>query len=219
MKRILAVLAFALALAAPAGAQPSGGHNHGYAPPPRPEEIDTGFDLRDVHGRIVRTANLRGQWTLIYFGYARCTTSCPIALPVMVDAARRLDARGIPTTAAFVDVDAASSGVQPRRTGLQATTTHLHDPSEATRAIAQTFGPDLLVLTGTRGQINGAVRQFQVLREHTPPRRGEEGHSLNHSTLIYIMNPQGRVAGYLYHDARPEDLERFIRRRARSSQG
>jgi protein SCO1 len=214
MKRLLTVAALVVALATPAIAQGSG-HGHGYAPPPSPQEIDTGFDLRDTHGRVVRTANLRGQWTLVYFGYARCTTSCPIALPVMVEAARRLDARGIPTTAAFVDVDAPMLGVQPRRTGLQAASAHIHDPSEATRALAQTFGQDLLVLTGSRGQINAAVRQFRVLREHTPPRRGEEGHSLNHSTLIYVMDPGGRVAGYLYHDARPEELERFVRRRAR----
>lgn len=212
MKRAFAALALALAFGAPAFAQD---HNHGYAPPPSPESLDASFDLRDVHGRVVRASNLRGQWTLIYFGYARCTTSCPIALPLIVEAARRLDARGIPTTAAFVDVDAVSTGVQPRRSGMQNTSAHAHDPSEATVSLAETFGANLLVLTGTRGQLAQAVRSFQVLREHTPPRRGEVGHSMNHSTLVYIMNPQGNVAGYLYHDARPEELERFVRRRSR----
>ncbi len=207
--KILRTLALMGALAAAPCAQADViDHNHGYSPPTA-AEINTAYDLRDVYGRSVRPINLRGQWVFLYFGYSRCTTTCPVALPLMIEAAQRLDARGIPATAAFVDIDAPAQGMTPRRAELRPTAARghdVHDPSVATIALARTFGDSLLVLTGSRAQVNHAVRQFLVLRDHMPPREGETGHSINHSTAIYVVKPDGALATYLYHDASVDAL-------------
>jgi cytochrome oxidase Cu insertion factor (SCO1/SenC/PrrC family) len=76
----------------------------------------------------------------------------------------------------------------------------------AMRALAGTYDGELTVLTGTRGQLANAARAFMVAREHTPPRQGEEGHSINHSSRIYFIAPDTKVAGYGYHDSDPAEL-------------
>lgn len=218
MKAFAALCAAVAALAfsaAPAHAQR---HDYHASAPPDPATIDTNFDLRDVYGRAVRSIDLRGRWTLLYFGYARCTTACPIAIPTIMEAARRLNDRGIPTRAAFVDIDAPPLGVRQLRTDVSTAASREHeghDLAEAARELQANIGSGLLVLTGTRGQVNAAVARFQVLREHTPPRAQESGHSMNHSTLVYIMAPNGKVEGYLYHTAETDQFVRFIRQRSR----
>jgi cytochrome oxidase Cu insertion factor (SCO1/SenC/PrrC family) len=219
MRRIALAAALALATTAAAADKTDDGHaGHAYAPPPV-ESLDTRFALRDTAGRLVRSEDLNGRWTLMYFGYSRCTTSCPVALPLIVEAARRLNARGAPTRAVFVDIDAPAAGIRPRNPGRAApVSAHVHTSQTLaahTSELAQAFGPSLLVLSGTRLQVNSAVASFRVLRQHMPARPGEDGHSINHSTLIFVLNPDGEPVGTLYHDAAPEDFVRFVQSRTR----
>ncbi len=51
-----------------------------------------------------------------------------------------------------------------------------------------------------------------MAREHTPPRTGERGHSINHSSLVYILDPRAKVAGYGYHTSTPEILIETVQR-------
>jgi protein SCO1/2 len=44
---------------------------------------------------------------------------------------------------------------------------------------------------------------------------GELGHSINHSSLIYFLAPDTRVAGYAMHDQSVADIERTLRQLAR----
>ena len=47
---------------------------------------------------------------------------------------------------------------------------------------------------------------------HLQPKDGERGHSINHSSLIYILDPRAKVAGYGYHTSTPKILIETVRR-------
>jgi cytochrome oxidase Cu insertion factor (SCO1/SenC/PrrC family) len=172
------------------------------------------YALRDVAGRTVTSASLRGRWNLFYFGYSRCTDTCPVALPTIVEAARSLNAEGTAARAVFVDIEAPSGVITPRNPGVPATEHGHHGSSQngtAISAISKQFGSALLVLTGSRSQLNAATVAFQVRREHTPPRPLEKGHSINHTSFIYLVSPTGQVVKYLYHDVAPQEIVRVVR--------
>jgi cytochrome oxidase Cu insertion factor (SCO1/SenC/PrrC family) len=183
--------------------------------PPNPDQLGGMFNFSTLAGREVGDADFKGQWTLLYFGYARCTDSCPMAIPVIATAAKELSKAGINTNAVFVDIEAPAIGNVRRRAGSASDHddhVYLVDRKAALRSLQQSFGSDMQILTGTRGQLSAATAAFRVAREHKPPRDGERGHSINHSSLIYILDPRAKVAGYGYHTSTPKILIETVRR-------
>lgn len=216
-------LAFGLLLAGALACGPvawahTEGTDHRFEPP-TPESLGGAFELRDTNGRPVTMAALHGRWTLYYFGYSRCTDTCPVALPTIVEAARVLNQRGAPARAVFVDIEPPSGTIRPRNKAIAATRQGHHAESGADSPIMeiqQRFGTGLLALTGTRAQLSAATVAFQVRREHVPARPLEKGHSINHTSFIYIVAPDGAVQGYVYHDTAPSKIIDDVLRRARN---
>jgi cytochrome oxidase Cu insertion factor (SCO1/SenC/PrrC family) len=198
-----------------ATAAPQGHDSHdGYAAPVSPEKLGGAYEFSDTTGRPVTAEDFKNHWTLLFFGYSRCKASCPVATPKMVKAARSLRDRGIEARAVFVDIDAPPLGFVRRSSGTSSLVNgHSHADMNrvaAMRALARSYDGQLTVLSGTRGQLANATRAFMVAREHTPPREGEQGHSINHSSRIYFIAPDTKVAGYGYHDSDPEHLAESV---------
>ena len=204
------VLGSAYAGGLAAAAQQSHDGHHSYAAPISPDQLGGAYEFLDLKNGRVTAADFKGQWTLLFFGYARCKGSCPIATPKIVKAARMLRDQGIKARAVFVDIEAAPQQIVSRVTGARASLGG-HDHGDmnriaAMRGLAAAWGSNLTVLTGTRMQLSNAARAFKVAREHKPPRKGEVGHSIDHSSRIYFIAPDTEVAGYGYHDAKPAEL-------------
>jgi protein SCO1 len=217
MSTIILGSAYAGGFAGIAGQAHQGHGSHdSYAPPVSPDKLGGAYDFLDLKNRRVTAADFKGHWTLLFFGYARCRGSCPMATPKIVKAARTLRAQGIETRAVFVDIEAPPQQMIARATGV-AVPLGGHDHGDmnriaAMRGLAGTWGDDLIVLTGTRLQLSNAARAFKVAREHKPPRKGEQGHSIDHSSRIYFVAPDTKVAGYGYHDANSAELAATVAR-------
>ena len=191
-------------------------HQHGYAPTISPDQLGGAYEFLDLKDRRVSASDFKGHWTLLFFGYARCRGNCPVATPKIVKAAKMLRAQGVKARAVFVDIEAPPQQMISRATGVKVPVGgHAHGDMNrvaAMRGLAGTWGDDLTVLTGTRLQLSNAARAFKVAREHKPPRKGEQGHSIDHSSRIYFVGPDTKVAGYGYHDANPAELAATIAR-------
>ena len=206
------VLASAYAGGLAASAHQSHDSHAGYAPPVSPDKLGGSYEFLDLKNRPVTAADFKGQWTLLFFGYARCQGSCPVATPKIVKAAKMLRDKGVKARAVFVDIEAPPQQIISLASGMEVPLDgHGHGHGDmnriaAMRGLAGTWGGDLTVLTGTRFQLANAARAFKVAREHKPPRKGETGHSIDHSSRIYFVAPDTKVAGYGYHDANPAEL-------------
>jgi len=191
-------------------------HQHGYAPTISPDQLGGAYEFLDLKDRRVSASDFKGHWTLLFFGYARCRGNCPVATPKIVKAAKMLRAQGVKARAVFVDIEAPPQQMISRATGVKVPVGgQAHGDMNrvaAMRGLAGTWGDDLTVLTGTRLQLSNAARAFKVAREHKPPRKGEQGHSIDHSSRIYFVGPDTKVAGYGYHDANPAELAATIAR-------
>ena len=198
----------------PPGTDQSHDGHDGYGRPVSPDKLGGSYEFVDLKNRPVTAADFAGQWTLLFFGYARCKSSCPVATPKIVKAAQLLRARGLKARAVFVDIDAPAIGFV-RNGAKQAAPAggHSHsgmDRVAAMRGLQSTFGGELVVLTGSRLQLANAARAFMVAREHRPPRAGEVGHSINHSSRIYLISPDTKVAGYGHHESDPRELAETV---------
>jgi protein SCO1 len=179
---------------------------------PVPDQLGGYFDFTDWRGQAVGTASFIGRWTLLYFGYGRCQGSCREVAPTIADAARTLRARGFAAKAAFVDIEAPALGMTRRANGGSDHDIHgTNWPKRMALAqLALEHGRDLELLSGSRFQLNQATAAFHVLREHVPPRASEEGLSINHSSMVYLIGPDTLVAGYGYHDMGAETMVALV---------
>ena len=167
-----------------------------------PDELGGHFDFADWRGNKISKANFLGRWTFLYFGYARCQGSCQAAAPELAEAARTLRDRGFAARAAFVDIEAPMLGGIQRIDADDYEMNHGSNWSKryAMGWMALRHGIDIEVLSGSRLQLSQATAAYHVMREHVPPRKSEEGMSINHSSSIYLIGPDTLVAGYGYHD-------------------
>ncbi len=177
------------------------GYDHGYAVPPPPlASLGGSFELTDQSGRTVTEATFRGKWMLVYFGYAGCAEACPIALQTMAATLDILGADAEQVQPAFVDFSVVYARMHHKPAA--------HAPKIDPVSFATAIHPRLLLLTGTRRAVYGILRSYKVRQEHSPLAYGnkEAGMRIDHTTRIYLVGPDGKMAGYYYHSIAPGDL-------------
>ena len=154
---------------------------------PAPFEIGGPFRLTAGDGRTVTDADFRGRWMLVYFGYTHCPDACPTALQDMANA---VDALG---------PDAA------RKVALLFITI---DPERDTPALIQdyvsAFNAPITALSGTPEQIAAAARAYRVYYAKHP--RDDGGYDMDHSSIIYLMDPAGKLVGNFTHETPPDAI-------------
>lgn len=165
---------------------------------PDNEGIGGRFILTDQYGRLVTEENLRGHWSLVYFGYTHCPDVCPTSLATMTQALKRLGPKAERIQPYFVTVD-------PER-----------DKASVIREYVKYFDPRLIGLTGTPAMIQRLADEFGVRFE-----KGEVDpedpslYAMDHSASLFLMAPDGRfVTKFAYGiSARTlaEKLEEYVR--------
>lgn len=152
------------------------------------------FALTDARtGRSVTDADLRGRWLLLYFGYTFCPDICPTDLQTIVAARGLLGAAGQALTPVFITVD-------PGR-----------DTPPVMAAYVALFSPDLMGLTGSQGEIDRIVRAYRVYVAKQALPGGGGAYLVNHSTFLYLVDPQGQVVAVLSARLTPAALARRLR--------
>ena len=149
------------------------------------------FTLTANDGHIVSDQTYRGKWQLIYFGYTSCPDACPTALNNMGVALDRLGRDAAAVQPIFITVD-------PKR-----------DTREALADYLKSFDPRIVALTGTEDQIGAVVKEYRVyVSAHS-----EEGsdYSVDHSSLYYLINPDGKFVGVLHGDFSGDEISGRLR--------
>lgn len=169
--------------------------NTGYEPP-RPETLGGPFQLVDHTGRTVTDKTFRGQWMMMFFGFAGCREACPVGL----------DKIGV----VLEELGKLGEGVQPLFVDLDFETTDRLTMAQ----FVSNFHPRLLGLTGSRAQKHTILRNFQVRREskHAVSGRKETGYRIDHSSYIYVVDPKGQTRTYFHHGLPPTEMAAIVRR-------
>ena len=174
------------AACAPGGAQPS-------APP---EGASIRFTLTAADGRAVSEQTYRGKWLIVYFGYTFCPDVCPTTLMEIAGALEKLGPRAETVQGLFVTVD-------PKR-----------DTPEILAAYVKSFDPRIAGLTGTTAQIAMSAKSFNVFYERRDTDDG--GYVYDHTTLIYLVDPDGRFVRDIAGDAGAQQIAEALARLMRA---
>jgi len=122
------------------------------------------FRLVDQNGKMVTDADLKGKWSLVYFGYTHCPDACPTALN---------------------DIAVLKSYVTA-------------------------FDTPILALTGTPEEIAQAAKSYRVYYAKHPEAGGD--YSMDHTSIIYVMDPQGRFTASFTHESSPEEIAERLKK-------
>jgi protein SCO1 len=139
------------------------------------------FHLIDQNGKPVSDADLKGKWQLLFFGYTHCPDTCPTALNEISLALDRLGKKRDEVEIVFITVD-------PER-----------DTPEVLKSYVQSFDAPIVALTGSPDQVAQAAKAYRVYYAKHP--RSDGGYDMDHSAVIYVMDPQGRFTASLTPDA------------------
>ncbi|MDX1491375.1 MAG: SCO family protein [Pseudohongiellaceae bacterium] len=156
------------------------------------------FSLLDHNGQRFSNDSLRGQWSLIFFGFTNCPDICPLTLTelrqfylALGDGPMAEDTRVI-----MVSVDP------------------IRDTTEALAQYMENFHETFLGVNGEYSDIEAFARQLYIA--HTPPPVSSDDHSghdmgemenydIDHSGNVLIINPEGQYIGFF--DAAIQDAE------------
>ncbi|HEX2942012.1 MAG TPA: SCO family protein [Rhodopila sp.] len=152
------------------------------------------FTLENGTGQQVTDANFRGKYMLVYFGYTFCPDVCPTTLNAVADAMDRLGPEARKLQPVFITVD-------PKR-----------DTPAVVKRYAAAFGPSIIGLTGTPEQIAKVAGEYRVyFAEHrTGP--GPNDYSMDHSSVLYLMDPQGQFLAPVRADATGEEMAATLKK-------
>jgi protein SCO1 len=132
------------------------------------------FSLIDGDGKPVTDQTWRGKYMLVYFGYTYCPDVCPTTLTSVAAALDKLGPKADRIQPLFITVD-------PKR-----------DTPSVVKQYAAAFGPRVIGLTGTPEQIATAAKEYRVYYAEHRTGPGPDDYSMDHSSVLYLMGPDGR---------------------------
>jgi protein SCO1/2 len=132
------------------------------------------FSLIDGDGKPVTDQTWRGKYMLVYFGYTFCPDVCPTTISDLSDALDKLGAKADRVQPLFITVD-------PKRDG-----------PAVVKQFAAAFGPRFIGLTGSQEQIAAAAKAYRVYYAEHRTGPGPDDYSMDHSSVVYVMGPDGR---------------------------
>jgi cytochrome oxidase Cu insertion factor (SCO1/SenC/PrrC family) len=131
------------------------------------------FTLTNQKGERVTDETFRGKYMLVSFGYTSCPDVCPAELQLMANTMDLLGAKSEKVTPIFITID-------PER-----------DTVTQVAGYVENFHPRMVGLTGTLEEIKEAAGAYRVYYAKAEGASTASGYLMDHSTFLYLMDPQG----------------------------
>ncbi|WP_072370730.1 SCO family protein [Hyphomicrobium sp. NDB2Meth4] len=136
------------------------------------------FTLTDQAGKTVTDKDFRGRYMLVFFGYTHCPDICPAGLQLISAALDKIGSKADKVTPIFVSVD-------PQR-----------DTPETLATYVKNFNDRIVGLTGTPEQVAAIAKAYRVFYEKTPNENDPSSYGMNHTSIIYLMGPDGEYVSH-----------------------
>jgi protein SCO1/2 len=139
------------------------------------------FSLIDQRGQAFGPANLRGHWSLMFFGYTNCPDFCPTTLATLAAMEKRMRAADAPVLpqVIFVSVDARRD-----------------TPAQLAKYVPY-FDPGFIGLTAADQPSIEAVARNLGVAVVIQPAAADGNYTVDHSGAIFVLGPDGRIAAIL----------------------
>lgn len=150
------------------------------------------FTLTNQKGEHVTDETFRGKYMLVSFGYTSCPDVCPAELQLMSNAMDLLGANADKVTPIFITVD-------PER-----------DTVSQMASYVSNFYPRMVGLTGSPEEVKQAAGAYRVFYAKAEGASTASGYLMDHSTFIYLMDPEGNYVTHFAYGTTREKLAEGI---------
>ncbi|MEK9946752.1 MAG: SCO family protein [Alphaproteobacteria bacterium] len=151
------------------------------------------FEMVNHLGETVTQESFKGRHMLVYFGYTFCPDVCPTELQSMTVALNDMGEEADAITPVFVTIDPA------------------RDDVAAVRDYIGFFHPRLVGLTGTPEQVEAMTDAFGVFYARARDTGETTDYLMDHSSLIFLMDEDGRYVTHIRANTSPEAMARQLR--------
>jgi protein SCO1/2 len=155
---------------------------------PQPKSMSS-FTLTDDSGQAFSNDNLKGHWTLMFFGFTHCGDVCPLTLTELskmyTELQKETPSDQLPQVL-FVSVD-------PQR-----------DNTEVLHRYIKSYNPNFIAATGDDPNLNIFTQDLGVFFKKVEKDNG--GYGMDHSSQIFVFNPAGNWVGMLSYPFQAQQL-------------
>ena len=146
------------------------------------------FTLTDHTGKRVTDQDFRGKFVLMFFGFTNCPDVCPTALQVMAAALDKLGSNAERVTPVLISVDPE------------------YDTPARLATYVASFHPRLVGLTGSQAEIDAVAKAYRVYVKKVPDPKSTAGYTMDHSSIIYVVGPDGSYRMHFTHATSPDAM-------------
>ncbi|WP_367608202.1 SCO family protein [Legionella sp. W05-934-2] len=171
---------------------------HGtYLKQPRP--VST-FELTGTDGQTFDNEHLKGQWTMVFFGFTNCGYVCPTTMAELGKTYRLILEKKIHPAPRVVMIS-----IDPARDNL-----------EKLKNYVLSFDKRFYGARGSQAKIKHMTREMGVVYTKVLPKQGKpaENYDIQHSGAIIVFNPKGELNAFFTapHDAEAiaEDYRKLV---------
>jgi protein SCO1/2 len=158
-----------------------------FHPAPKPAAVGGPFQLVDYDGKPTDQTVLKGKWSAMFFGFTYCPDVCPGTLQALATASDQLGPKAKDLQIVMVSVDPTRDTPAQMKTYLTAG----HLPK------------NIVGLTGTPDQVAAMVKTYRAYAKKVGD--GPD-YSVDHSTVIYVIDPKGRFDRVIAYNLPPEEI-------------
>ncbi len=149
------------------------------------------FVLLDQTGAAFSNANLKGGWSIAFFGYTHCPDICPTTMATLAAVRTLVQQQGlVDTRFIFFSVDPYRDQVAPLK------------------AYLDYFNKDFIGVTGDAAAVHGLAQQVGAFYDYSNEQTDEihrnvvqrppwENYTVNHTAAIFFFDDRGRLRAYL----------------------
>lgn len=160
-------------------------------PPPPAAAIGGPFQLVAHNGQTVTEKDFLGRPFLVFFGYTHCPDICHTTLFEISEILRALGPKAN-VGALFVTVD-------PER-----------DTPPVLKDYLSNFDPRIVGVSGERAQLDPMLKEYRIYAKKAA--ESGEDYAVDHTTVVYLMDKNGRFVSSFNVGRKPADAARDLER-------
>jgi protein SCO1/2 len=175
-------------------------------------QIGGPFTLSTQDGETFTEKNLRGKWSLVYFGFTNCPDICPQELDKMTTV---LDVIGAPRILFALDMSLTGQMTENEHGTIFQPVFISVDPARDTPSrigkYLKDFHSSFIGLVGSYEETKATCKAYRVYFS-TPPNADPAGDYLvDHSIFVYLMDPEGKFVEAFGQSVSKEEIVKKVR--------
>ena len=135
------------------------------------------FKLVDHNKKAFTNENLKGQWSLVFFGYTNCPDVCPTSLSVMNQVSQKAETPK-DTQYVFISVDTQ------------------RDTPDQLKGFVTYFNENFIGVSGKKSEIDKFKEPLGVIYDFEGDTNSDE-YIVTHFAAVYLIDPNGNERAYV----------------------